>query len=778
MYLASQREVSVLSDATYAHIPDAWKAEEIWLPYHLVKRDDGGMDKRPFDLRTGRAKYTDENGEWIVGSFRDALDAAREHEGDGVGFQTGGQLIAFDLDAAVADGVPHPWATTALQKLAGAYAELSVSKTGIKVIAWCEDPPNGKPMSPPKGEGNQFHRDAHVQYLGANGFNAVTGNTIAPAGGTWTRQQVLDACEAFGIKLRERSGEGAPTMQWDEDTVREALSFIDPDCPREDWVKVGMAISSGGGSADLWHEWSKGDLTGSQAKTYDRRKAQAAWESFGKKIGVTLVYLYAAARRAGWMEVTPGSEAWLADRASDLLRPKLRYVLEDKDWALWDGARWRRWSGIRARRLIHETNVTAKREILTAAAALPDKAKAELISYAKSALTKRVAVDVGALLAGDLWGSVWDLDGRPTGGLLNFRNGMVDLATGKLLPHDPDLGFSRVVPYDYDPQATCPTWDQHIATMFEDPELAEAFRMFVGYTVTGRNDAKAFAILYGAKDTGKSTTSDAIDAALGMDFAETVKRGVFMRQRSVSDSASGHDANVIPLVGRRKLNIHEPDAGARWDEELVKQWTGGDGIALRRIYGETATFRPPGVLWALCNKLPQSDEFSDAFWSRALIFPCLTVRSRQEGFLGQMLGEELQGIGAWCVRAAGDYLRRLANGEHPMAAARKRVEKAIVEARFENNPLAMFIYNTYQPDLNGAVPISELKEAVETAFRSSPENHGFNSLGHVNIWISQDLDAATLGRVLHSLDYATERTGSGATGKVRVARIRRRNLPA
>jgi P4 family phage/plasmid primase-like protien len=671
--------------------------------------------------------------------------------------------------------VPEAWAHEALTTLAGAYAELSVSGTGIKVIAWCDDPPLGKPMSAPKGAGNEFHRFSHVQYLGGNGFNAVTGNTIAPAGEKWSRDQVLAGCTALGITIHEAAKNAAPAMEWDEATVREALTFIDPNCSRDDWIRIGMALRSGGGDADLWHEWSRGDLSGAEVKIYNRHKAQAAWDSFGKRIGVTLAFLYGRARRAGWQEITPGSEAWLVDHAATILRPRLRYIDEDKDWALWDRARWRRRSGVRARRLIHETNVAAKREILAHLAAAPPKLQTEILANARSAQTQRVAVAVASLLAGDLWGSAWDMDGQRTVDLLTFRNGMVDLRTGEMGAHNPELGFSRVVPYDYDPAATCPLWEQHVGSMFEDVALAEAFRMFVGYTVTGRNDAKVFGILFGEKDTGKSTTSDAIDHALGMDFAETVKRGVFMRQRSVSDSANSHDANVIALVGRRKLNIHEPDSGARWDEELVKQWTGGDGIALRRIYGETATFRPPGVIWALCNTMPKSGEFSDAFWSRALVFPCVKVRPRKEGFLKRMLGEELPGIGAWCVRAAQDYLAALEAGESPMLAAQKQVERQIVDARFGSNPLAMLIYDRYEADPAGEVLIDALVNECRAHVRANPELSGFEKPEMVNAWIDGHITATTIGRVLRSLGFETDRGGSGKTGKFRVARVKPRS---
>ena len=41
----------------------------------------------------------------------------------------------------------------------------------------------------------------------------------------------------------------------------------------------------------------------------------------------------------------------------------------------------------------------------------------------------------------------------PSGSFINFRNGVLDVNTRVLLPHDPELNFMHIVNVDYDPQA-------------------------------------------------------------------------------------------------------------------------------------------------------------------------------------------------------------------------------------------------------------------------------------------------------------------------------------
>lgn len=43
-----------------------------------------------------------------------------------------------------------------------------------------------------------------------------------------------------------------------DDDIRFMLSHLDPDMGYDDWLKVGMALHSGGYSVELWDEWSKG----------------------------------------------------------------------------------------------------------------------------------------------------------------------------------------------------------------------------------------------------------------------------------------------------------------------------------------------------------------------------------------------------------------------------------------------------------------------------------------------------------------------------------------
>ena len=69
----------------------------------------------------------------------------------------------------------------------------------------------------------------------------------------------------------------------DREVARTCMGRLSPDCSREDWVQIGMALHSlGEDMRELWHDWSSGGAT------YNRREADRQWDSFKRGAGVGL----------------------------------------------------------------------------------------------------------------------------------------------------------------------------------------------------------------------------------------------------------------------------------------------------------------------------------------------------------------------------------------------------------------------------------------------------------------------------------------------------------
>lgn len=94
------------------------------------------------------------------------------------------------------------------------------------------------------------------------------------------------------------------------EAVEEALNFVvsDMHTPRDEWIKIGMAIKAGLGETgrDLWHKWSAMD-----AARYTAKECDTQWKSFkpdrdGRSIGIGT--LFDKARLSGW---TPSEGVYL-----------------------------------------------------------------------------------------------------------------------------------------------------------------------------------------------------------------------------------------------------------------------------------------------------------------------------------------------------------------------------------------------------------------------------------------------------------------------------------
>lgn len=90
------------------------------------------------------------------------------------------------------------------------------------------------------------------------------------------------------------------------------LSFISPDCARDEWIQIGMALRDeyGDAACHVWHNWS------SKSTKYNHNAAQAAWRSFSGN-GVTVGTLVYFAKRGGWLPDNYKSQAEYKGKSRD-----------------------------------------------------------------------------------------------------------------------------------------------------------------------------------------------------------------------------------------------------------------------------------------------------------------------------------------------------------------------------------------------------------------------------------------------------------------------------
>jgi hypothetical protein len=167
--------------------------------------------------------------------------------------------------------------------------------------------------------------------------------------GNWMRlptipQQLLDIWQSLleFDKVRNIGIEGNVDASWEE--IQQALEFISPDCPREDWINVGMALHWAGTQLDeldqalaLWNDWSM-----PSGKYPGEREIVKQWMSFktDKVTAVKLGTLFHIARKAGWVRPTPdASELFKTVEQAPMpptdIMQSLRPAPPEMDLSLW-----------------------------------------------------------------------------------------------------------------------------------------------------------------------------------------------------------------------------------------------------------------------------------------------------------------------------------------------------------------------------------------------------------------------------------------------------------
>src|SRR3712207_4709452 len=144
-----------------------------------------------------------------------------------------------------------------------------------------------------------------------------------------------------------------------------------------------------------------------------------------------------------------------AERLIDQHGRDLRYCHEWKSWLVWDGKRWRRDATAEVVRRAKRTIRAMYRE---AEEIENEEDRAALVKHAQRSEAKNRIDAMIALAASEPGVSVelTELDRDPW--LLNCNNGTLNLRGGYLQPHRQEDLITRLVPVDYDPDATCPLW--------------------------------------------------------------------------------------------------------------------------------------------------------------------------------------------------------------------------------------------------------------------------------------------------------------------------------
>lgn len=154
----------------------------------------------------------------------------------------------------------------------------------------------------------------------------------------------------------------------------------------------------------------------------------------------------------------------------------------------------------------------------------------------------------------------------------------------------------------YDPDATCPQWDEFVAQVFTNAEdVAWYVQKKLGYAFFGSDPEQKIWIWHGGGSNGKSTLLEVFCRVLG-DYAVTTPVAAFLHMQHKDGNAASPAQAEWP--GARLIRTSEPEAGDRLNESLIKQTTGGEPMKARNLNKGFFEFKQNAVLIIGANILP------------------------------------------------------------------------------------------------------------------------------------------------------------------------------
>ena len=230
--------------------------------------------------------------------------------------------------------------------------------------------------------------------------------------------------------------------------------------------------------------------------------------------------------------------------------------------------------------------------------------------------------------------------------IISFKNGLFDVSTGKIAPHDRHwVSFSKL-DYSYDPSATCPTWLSFLNDSLEgDQKRIDLLQEWFGYCLLSDVSRQVFMVLMGRPGTGKGTVTRALVGLVG----QSNHTGFALSDLAERFRMAKLFGKTLAVIGEENINQHR-------DKNLIvgnlKSITGCDPVLLDwKGNPDMMSITLPVKFNISCNDFPILPDNTGALDRRMLTVPFrkLVCDADIDPLLNDKIAVELSGVANWAI---------------------------------------------------------------------------------------------------------------------------------
>ncbi len=255
--------------------------------------------------------------------------------------------------------------------------------------------------------------------------------------------------------------------------------------------------------------------------------------------------------------------------------------------------------------------------------------------FPKSAMVNFIHFAIGSCLINSL--EAYDHQKR----FLTLKNGLYDLNQEELVPHDPSVFTTNLLPYEFDLGAKCPLWEKYLKDVFfGKQDIINFVKQAVGYSFLKDIPTAALFLLIGEGSNGKSVFINTITNLFGEENVANVNLHQMSDEYYVQD-----------LFGKMVNLSSESSHKKKIDTEIIKAAVAGDWISGRLPYKPPSKFKPYAKHFLSINEIPKNDDLSYG-WERRIYpieFNRLFAEKDADKQMTNKLKLELSGIFNWAL---------------------------------------------------------------------------------------------------------------------------------